>query len=69
VIILSIAVDAKDSVDDRGSVTQSDILASIASGVRWVRFAPNLERVFEAETGALRSRQLMIGLIPALLLF
>ena len=62
-------MDAKGSVDDRGSVTQSDILASIASGVRWVRFAPNLERLFEAETGARRSRQLMVGMIPALLLF
>ena len=62
-------MDAEDCADDRGAITQSEILASIASGVRWVRFAPNLERLFEAETGARRSRHLMIGMIPALLLF
>ena len=62
-------MDAKDSGDGRQPVTQSEILASIASGVRWMRFAPNLERLFETETGARRSRHLMIGMIPALLLF
>ena len=34
-----------------------------------MRFTPNLEHLFEAETGARRSRHLMIGMIPALLLF
>ncbi|MBU1175161.1 MAG: GGDEF domain-containing protein [Alphaproteobacteria bacterium] len=51
------------------AVNQTEIVRNIASGVRWMRFTPGLERLFEAETGARRSRQLMIGIIPALLLF
>ncbi len=50
-------------------VSQIDIAENLTSGVRWLRFTERVERVFEAETGARRSRHLMIGMIPALLLF
>ncbi len=52
-----------------GQVNPTIVGENLISGVRWLRFADPLERLFEAETGRRRSRHLAIGMIPALIMF
>ena len=61
------AIDAGDTITAHDGL-QACIAANLASKVCWLRFSGGLEKLFEQQTGAARSRFLVLVGIPALLL-
>ena len=61
------AIAAGSTVTGRDGL-QACISDNLASKVRWLRFSGGLEKLFEQQTGAARSRYLALMGIPALLL-
>ena len=61
------AMVAGSSVTTRDGL-QASIAENLASKVRWLRFSGGLEKLFEQQTGAARSRFLVLMGFPALIL-